>query len=243
MNLIVDVGNTLVKVAVFGKSGLTHKETAEKPGFETVLNSIFKAYPGINNAILSVVGSFSSGHISHIEKICPVLTVTPEMQLPFINKYATPQTLGVDRIALASAACTLYPDTNVLVIDAGSCVTYDFINTEGHYLGGAISPGITMRYKALHTFTEKLPLLATDVPKTITGNSTAASIHSGIIFGICFEIDGAIDRYKKEYKDLTVILTGGDAHFLRENIKNTIFANSNFLIEGLNCLLEFNKDK
>ena len=170
-----------------------------------------------------------------------VFYLNHETKIPFLNKYATPETLGVDRIALISAAAKQYPQQNVLVIDAGTCITYDFLSAENEYLGGAISPGIAMRYKSLHTFTEKLPLLDANNPKILTGNSTTASIHSGVVNGVLYEIDGIISEYRKNYNNLTVILTGGDTHFLRDSIKNDIFANSNFLLEGLNHILEYNK--
>ena len=161
--------------------------------------------------------------------------------LPFTNKYGSPVTLGTDRIALISAATLNFPNRNVLVIDAGSCITYDFINSENEYLGGGISPGLHMRYKALNSFTANLPELEPKLPDNIIGNNTASSIHGGVIYGVLYEIDGFIDVYKSNYDDLTIILTGGDADFLRDSLKNDIFANSNFLFEGLNLILEHNK--
>ncbi|MCW8981163.1 MAG: type III pantothenate kinase, partial [Altibacter sp.] len=110
------------------------------------------------------------------------------------------------------------------------------------YLGGAISPGIEMRYKAMHTFTAKLPLLDTSTPKKLIGDSTATSMHSGVIHGVLHEIEGFIQAYSEKFSDLTIILTGGDTQFLRDSLKNDIFANSNFLLEGLNYILELNKD-
>jgi type III pantothenate kinase len=171
-----------------------------------------------------------------------VFVISHKIKVPFTNDYLTPETLGYDRIALVSAAASQFPDKNVLVIDVGTCITYDFLNSEGHYKGGSISPGIDMRYKALNHFTEKLPLLDANTPQSLTGNSTQTSIHSGVINGVAFEIDGIIDAYKQENQDLTVILTGGNAHFLRDRLKNTIFANPNFLLEGLNFLLEQNQN-
>jgi type III pantothenate kinase len=160
--------------------------------------------------------------------------------MPFINSYATPKTLGVDRIALVSASVDQFPDNNVLIIDAGTCITYDFITDENVYLGGAISPGIRLRYKALNNLTANLPLLETNQPKSIIGDSTEESIHSGVVNGVIKEIDGLIEYYKENHQDLTVILTGGDANFLSNQLKNSIFANSNFLLEGLNFLLDYN---
>ncbi|NNK40613.1 MAG: type III pantothenate kinase, partial [Winogradskyella sp.] len=161
-------------------------------------------------------------------------------KLPFINKYETPKTLGVDRIALVSASVLHFPDQNVLIIDAGTCVTYDFITNDNNYIGGAISPGLSMRYRALNTFTAKLPLLNVQQPKSVVGKTTESSIHSGVVNGIVLEIDGVIDQYKEQFGDLTVILTGGDGKFLSNQLKNSIFANSNFLLQGLNYILQFN---
>jgi type III pantothenate kinase len=135
-----------------------------------------------------------------------------------------------------------YPDNNVLIIDAGTCITYDFITNKNEYLGGAISPGIRMRYKGLNNLTANLPLLETKSPEDIIGSSTNSSIHSGVVNGVVNEIDGFINAYKEKYSYLTVILTGGDANFLSEQLKSSIFANSNFLLEGLNYILEFNSN-
>ena len=163
--------------------------------------------------------------------------------LPFKNLYSTPKTLGIDRIALVCASVGEFPDNNVLIIDAGTCITYDFINSKNEYLGGAISPGVRMRYKAMHNQTANLPLLTTEVPKQIIGDSTANSMHSGVVNGVLNEIDGTISQYKEKYQDLTVILTGGDAKMLSKQLKSSIFANSNFLLEGLNFILQFNQHK
>ncbi|MCB0371513.1 MAG: type III pantothenate kinase, partial [Muricauda sp.] len=134
------------------------------------------------------------------------------------------------------------PRGNTLVIDAGTCITYDMVNDAGEYIGGAISPGVRMRYKAMNQQTAGLPLLEPAEILDIIGNSTESCMHSGVINGVACEVDGVIDQYLSRFQDLTVILTGGDAHFFAKRLKNTIFANSKFLLEGLNCLLEYNKD-
>ncbi len=242
MNLVVDVGNTLVKFAVFDKNTLLHKEICIISDFKKILDKTAQEFPQIQKAAIGIVGNFSTKNVERLKRLYTVYTITSETKVPFINAYKTPTTLGIDRIALATAAFNAYPNKDVLVIDVGTCITYDFMSAEGIYKGGAISPGINMRYKALHTFTERLPLLDINMPKDILGNSTATCIHSGVLFGVAFEIDGAIGRYREDIKDLTVILTGGNAHFLRDSLKNSIFANSNFLLEGLNYLLEFNQD-
>jgi type III pantothenate kinase len=240
MNLVIDVGNTLLKLAIFQNNELKFKKTCLKKDFLELLIEVFEAFPSTSKCIISSVGQLTEHQLLKLKQRVSVLELSHELSLPFDNRYSTPKTLGVDRIALVSAAARLYPKKNVLIIDAGSCITYDFISEDNTYLGGAISPGVEMRYKAMHTFTAKLPLLEASAPKMLEGNSTATSMHSGVIFGVLNEMEGFILAYLEKYNDLTVILTGGDAHFLRDSLKNDIFANSNFLLEGLNYILELN---
>ena len=240
MNLIVDVGNSYVKFAVFQQDKLVHKTNCELVDFNEAFKRILKDFSNLDKAIVSSVGKLEASQIDTLKNLLDVLLLDSEVNLPFKNFYKTPKTLGVDRIALVSAAAHQYPNANVLIIDAGSCITYDFINSNNEYLGGSISLGIRLRYKALHNLTANLPLLDFDVPKDITGSSTADAIHSGVFHGVLKEMDGIIDAYRKKYPDLTVILTGGDTNFLSNQLKNSIFANSNFLLEGLNFILEYN---
>lgn len=240
MNLIVDVGNTLVKIAVFQDDKLIEKQSVVISGFEALQKKFFEKYPNIKKSILSSVGNLPNEVIEILKMHCKVLVLDASLKLPFKNCYATPHTLGVDRIALVAASVHNNSHQNVLIVDAGSCITYDFITNENNYLGGAISPGIRLRYKSLHLLTANLPLLETEMPASIVGDTTAAAIHSGVVIGIIKEIDGVIDDYREKYSDLTVILTGGDAIFLSKRLKNSIFANSNFLLEGLNFILEYN---
>ncbi|MFT4612145.1 MAG: type III pantothenate kinase [Glaciecola sp.] len=240
MNLIIDVGNTFVKFAVFNKAKLKDKFVGKITDFEIIIEDVLKTYPKINQAIVSSVGKLKTSHIEILKSEVKVLELSHKLKLPFENLYATPKTLGVDRIALVSASVQQFPENNVLVIDAGTCITYDFINVNNEYLGGAISPGIRLRYKALNNLTANLPLLDTKLPEDILGGSTQNSIHSGVVFGVLKEIDGVIAEYGEKYSDLTIILTGGDTKFLANQLKNSIFANSNFLLEGLNFILEYN---
>jgi len=122
-------------------------------------------------------------------------------------------------------------------------MTYDFTESQNHYLGGAISPGLQLRYNAMHNVTAKLPLLYPEMPDTFIGNTTAGAMHSGVVNGVLYEIEGFVERYREQYQALTIILTGGDAEFLAKRLKNTIFANSNFLLEGLNLLYLYNDHK
>ncbi|MUU78828.1 type III pantothenate kinase [Winogradskyella endarachnes] len=240
MNLIVDVGNTYVKFAVFKNRNLLHKLSFKLTEFKNQYNNLKKEYPKIEKAIISSVGLLSKQEVELIRLDFPVVELSSETNLPFENLYATPKTLGVDRIALVSASVDQFSDRNVLIIDAGTCITYDFINKKNQYLGGAISPGLRLRYKTLNNLTANLPLLETQMPESLIGNSTDTSIHSGVVNGVVKELDGIIDEYLMNYSDLTIILTGGDTKFLLNQLKNTIFANSDFLLEGLNFILEYN---
>lgn len=240
MNLIVDVGNTFVKFAIYKNADLIHKISFELSEFKKQYQALKTEFPNIKSAIISSVGRLSKSQIEIIKEDIDVIELSYKTKLPFKNSYKTPKTLGVDRIALVSASVNQFPDKNVLIIDAGTCITYDFITDKNDYLGGAISPGIRLRYKSLNNLTANLPLLDTNQPKTIIGNSTESSIHSGVVFGVIKEIDGVVDQYQLKYPDLTVILTGGDAKFLSNQLKNSIFANSNFLLGGLNFILDFN---
>lgn len=241
MNLIVDIGNTFIKLAVFNKNELVYKVVCENQAFPVALCDLSQQFLSISHCIVSAVGEFSAAYVVLLSEKYTLIELTSKTSVPFENDYATPLTLGVDRIALTSAAALKFPKENVLVIDAGSCITYDFLTNENHYKGGAISPGIEMRYKAMHHFTAGLPLLDKEIPENFIGNTTGGSLHSGVVYGVIGEIEGAINRYKNEYPDLTVILTGGDTDFLRDSIKIGIFANSNFLLEGLHFILEHNK--
>ncbi|MFT6369407.1 MAG: type III pantothenate kinase [Maribacter sp.] len=241
MNLVVDIGNTCIKFAVFKKKELLFDEYFEPSFFLEKVKLVFEAYPEIRNAIIASVGKSDKKAFEVLSLFCKVHILTSKSKVPFKNSYATPNTLGIDRIALATAAFYHNQGGNTLVIDTGTCITYDIINDFNEYLGGAISPGISMRYKAMHYQTEKLPLLEKEEPMDFIGNSTNNGMHSGVVYGVLLEIEGIISKYNQRFKHLTVILTGGDSHFLSKRLKNTIFADSKFLLKGLNYLLEYNK--
>lgn len=242
MNLILDIGNTRVKTAVFEKDTLINLYIFDKNVIVSEIKKIIRNHQ-IKAAILSSVSIISKKKIDKLKNIIPFLSVSSELETPFKNLYSTPKTLGVDRIALVFGAAIKYPLKNVLIIDAGTCITFDFLNKENEYLGGAISLGIEMRYKSLHHFTSKLPLLKTEKPLNFIGNSTKQSINSGVVNGVIQEIEGVIKQYENKFLDLTIVLTGGDTNFLSKQLKSSIFANQNFLLEGLNQILIFNKNK
>ncbi|AVR44328.1 type III pantothenate kinase [Christiangramia fulva] len=241
MNLVIDVGNTAVKMAVFQNDKLLKKEVFPADQFSKKFFQIKDSYPQIKEAIISSVSHENSEMLRMIRESFPLLEFDQNVSLPFENKYTTPNTLGKDRLALVAAAVKLYPAKNVLIIDSGTCITYDIKTSEEVYLGGAIAPGLTMRFKSLHKFTANLPLITPKPENPLIGNSTATSILSGIINGLEMELKGMLDAYRSEFEDLTIIFTGGDSEFLSLPLKNSIFANSNFLLEGLNFILEFNK--
>jgi len=241
MNLIVDVGNTSIKLAVFENRDLLYKISCEQSEFKENIKKISDEYPNIDHTIVSSVGNFKKKALSELKKKYKVHNLSSRSNLPFKNNYKTPETLGVDRMALVSAASLNFNDKNVLIIDAGSCITYDLKNAKNEYLGGAISPGMMMRYKALNKFTEGLPKLDKKTINNVVGDTTQSSIHLGVENGLLNEIEGFIALYRAKFDDLTIILTGGDADYLLDRLKNDIFANSNFLLEGLNYILEKNK--
>lgn len=240
MNLIIDVGNTLAKVAVFQNDELVKKEGVEKECLEKKISEIFEEFPEIDAVVTSKVSKAVFSWPSNLQKKAKFIDLDAVTILPFENLYATPSTLGNDRKALVAAAAKNYPHRNVLVIDAGTCITYDFKNAKNQYLGGGISPGLKMRFKALNSFTANLPIVEQQEDLKLIGDSTLTSINSGVVFGFLKEIDGIIEEYASHYDEMLTIITGGDAQFLSINLKNSIFANSNFLLEGLNYILEFN---
>ena len=241
MNLIIDVGNTFLKLAVFeGETILRTKKIAAKD-LEAVLNEFEIDFPEVAHAIVSSVANLSSDHKKAVTKRYKTHFLSHSSKIPFKNNYKSPTTLGVDRMALVSGARYMYTNQNVLVIDAGSCITYDFIDKDGVYYGGAIAPGLEMRYKSLEHFTAKLPLIEHEPQEDLIGTDTKTSILSGIQHGIVSEVDGIITRYLHRTPHLTVILTGGDMQFLSKRLKNSIFANPKLLLVGLNYILELNK--
>lgn len=243
MLLAIDIGNTRIKCAVFEQHTIIQCFVFNKENADENFKKILKLYPKITYGITSSVGKIEERVIKNLAKEITLEIINHQTKVPFLNLYATPTTLGIDRIVLAVGATLKFPAQNRLVIDAGTCITYDFIDSKNNYLGGAISPGVSLRLKSLHTFTAKLPLLDVAYPENFIGHSTQESILSGVIHGVFHEINGFIDQYSDKYEDLTIILTGGDAIFLAKNIKNTIFANSNFLLESLNELFIYAKNQ
>ena len=239
MNLVIDIGNTLTKLALFEGSRLI-KLISQPMISEDELKGILKQYqPG--SAIISSVREQDS-IIGILEDGLSVIKLTVDTAVPIRNNYQTPWTLGSDRLAAAVAAHHTYGGKNVLVITCGSCITYDLVNRRGSYEGGAISPGMQMRFQAMNTFTGRLPLVTYQEDIPVVGQTTTASLQSGAVNGMASEIDGMIERYKEEYPDLIVILSGGDMIYFAKRLKNNIFALPNIVLEGLNIILNFNEN-
>ena len=244
MNLTIDIGNTRIKTAVFEGKNLLEVKAFDKSAFEEGMRGLFNRNPNIRQAIISSVAEASSDYESVLTDHVRVFHLDQNLSLNFSSKYDDASKLGADRKALIAAAVTIYPAQDVLVIDMGSCVTYDLVDRSGLHHGGGISPGWQMRLNAMHTFTGRLPQLSTleytIEKKEVTGMNTHQAMFNSTFFGLIAEIDKRIEYYKSEFPDLTVILTGGDAQSFSVRLKNRIFAHSNFLLEGLNALLEHN---
>jgi type III pantothenate kinase len=235
MNLVVDYGNSAAKVGIFD-----HETLVENVSFPT-LDALqkFIVHANADNMIVSSVKEDPQHILSH-SKAKQKFVLSPDLPLPIKNKYATPKTLGMDRIASACGAYQLFPNENALAIDAGTCITYEFLDKDGNYRGGGISPGMSMRFKAVHTFTAKLPLISPKENVSLIGDSTETSIQSGVINGLLAEIEGIIGRYQKEFGAVRVILCGGDARFFENQLKASIFASPELVLIGLNSILNYN---
>ena len=238
MKLVIDIGNTNIKLALFDDkraikfSNIYNCNLKEIQAFVdkvVVKSSIISSVRDLNSDILRIASYFNAIIFSY------------ETPVPIINNYKSPDTLGNDRLAAVVGAAFLYPEKDILVFDAGTCLTIDFINFKNEYIGGRISPGIQMRFKALNTFTDKLPLIYKEKNSNIIGKDTNSSIISGVQMGILAEVELIISEYKLQNPDIICIVTGGDCFFFEKALKNSIFANPNLVLIGLNEILDYNE--
>ncbi len=236
--LAIDIGNTRIKAGVFEGDELIDVKAIDYASINE-LHDVAETY-GVKRAIVSSVSLDAAAVVKVLRAIPAVLTVDAQTVIPFKNAYSTPETLGVDRIAAIAAACVRNPGVNSLVIDCGTCITYDFIDSTATYLGGAISPGINLRLKAMNDYTDRLPLPDFRIPETFVGNSTENALLSGVFFGVLSEIDGAIDHYRQQFGSIKTIICGGDALLFEKHLKNNIFAAPDLVLEGLNQILQIN---
>ena len=244
MNLVLDLGNSYGKIAV-----CDHKRVVEAATYEKITSreiSYFNIrYDGIEGAIISSVVNYSREIIDYLgNQYGTCVELNHSTPIPLKNRYRTPDTLGYDRIAAAVGAYTIYPGRNVLVIDAGTAITYDIVTSRGEYLGGNISQGVEIRFKSLNKHTNRLPHLERplEIPPLV-GGSTSEAIQSGVINGLLFEMDGFIRALSKNYPKLQVVLTGGDAKYFAGKLKSTIFVDPNLNLIGLNRILEHNAER
>ncbi|MDX5320066.1 MAG: type III pantothenate kinase [Bacteroidota bacterium] len=231
INGIIDIGNSSVKFGVFENHQLM-KSGKCAFGDWTPIQELAKAYPDAQWMMSTVQEAPSTSELGIQYQLLDV-----RERLPVTIAYATPSTLGKDRIAAVCGAWSLFPGIPCLVIDAGTCITFDFIDAQGVYHGGSISPGLHMRLKAMHQFTGKLPELSWEEPEGFIGNSTQTSMLQGVKQGLIGEVLHQVELYKKEYSGLKVLITGGDAPFFEKNLKIDIFAAPNLVLIGLNTLL------
>ena len=240
MNLVVDIGNTRTKVAVFDEETLVYHQVYDLTLKSDDIAEIANHYP-IGRAIVSQVGAALD--YDKLFGCIPYKVLSSKLKLPIQNLYKTPTTLGADRLAASVGATALFPNQNNLVIDMGTCITLDFVSSHNEYLGGAIMPGISMKFKALHTFTDKLPLLSIDNVDSvgIVGDDTWSSIFTGIINGTTMELEGFVERYVEKFGKMNIIFTGGDAIYFEKRVKFPNFADSNLLLVGLNKILNTNE--
>jgi type III pantothenate kinase len=239
VNVTIDIGNTVTKIAVFNKNKLTEIFYDQNGSLEN-LPEICNNYC-IENGIVATVKDIGTNIRKQIEKcLSPILWLTHETKLPVANLYKTPETLGYDRIAAVVGANDMFPGKNILVIDAGTAITYEFVDAKNQYQGGNISPGLQMRFKALHHCTERLPLIQREGEVALVSKSTETAIRSGVVKGIEYEIMGYISAFKEEYPDLLVFLTGGDSFSFDTRLKNIIFADKFLVLKGLNRILNYN---
>ncbi|MES2779844.1 MAG: type III pantothenate kinase [Bacteroidota bacterium] len=236
--LVVDIGNTRSKAAIFEDKRLLSEVIVFTDDLQPVQSLIEKYQP--THSIWGSVAKESEALITLLQQQTITLKLSPEIIFPFQNEYATPHTLGMDRAAGVAGAMQLFPAQHCLVIDAGTCITFDFVTKDKRYLGGAISPGLRMRLKAMHTFTQKLPDLSFEQPDNYIGSSTKGSMLSGAYFGLLGEINDTIARYEEQFGEVQVVLCGGDAALFDKRTKKSIFAAPDLVLHGLFKILQLN---
>lgn len=240
MDLIIDIGNTRMKAAVCREYEMLETRAVDGPDPELV-EELLASHKDISRAILSSVRNDNREIAELLLKHKKRLVVLDQnTALPISVGYRSPETLGKDRIAAIVGAYTIFPKSNVLVIDLGTAITIDFIDYNGYYEGGNISPGVRMRFRALHEQTDRLPLMEPEREFLIAGRDTGEAIVSGVQNGILNELNGYLEQYKKRYPDLKTVMTGGDAVFFVNKLKNSIFVDQNLIFKGLERILDYN---
>ena len=243
INLVIDIGNSRTKIALFNQHDLMFNVPIDCLTVDH-LKILKDEHPQLNKAILSSVKSvdpeiirFLSGNFQFF------IELDDQTELPIENLYETPETLGKDRLAAAVGANELFPDQNLLIIDAGTAITYDLVSEKNQFIGGNISPGLEMRFKALNHFTGKLPLISYSDEFQPIGRNTTDAIRAGVQNGILYEMAQTIDLFNRNYQNLHIIMTGGDSNFFDKKLNYSIFVHFNLTLIGLNRILEHNAKK
>jgi type III pantothenate kinase len=236
--LCFDFGNTRLKVAVFTENGFQEQIVLEN-GQPDTISQLLQAWKPVKTILSSVIH-----HDPQIEKILAEKSkfhlLGPGSKINFTTPVGKPETIGADRLALIAAAVNLYPHQHNLVISLGTCITFNFVNNQHEFLGGSISPGMQMRFKAMHEQTALLPLITPSSEFTLVGYDTKTNLLSGVILGISAEIDGIIAAYEAKYANFNVLLTGGDICYFAPHLKKRIFADQNLIFKGLYAICETN---
>jgi len=239
VNLTIDIGNTRTKVATFEGSDFVAEEKVEDISAQHLRDMVSRCRPE-RIAYCSVAAEDSDIEVALRDLPCPVLHVSGQTPAPVEVGYRTPQTLGADRLAAVVGAATLRPNTDLLVIDAGTCITYDLIEGSGLYIGGNISPGVEMRFEALHARTARLPHIIAEGDVPDLGYDTETAIRAGVMRGIGYELQGCIRHWLKRYPRLHIFLTGGDRFAFSEAVRQNLLTDSHLVARGLNRLLQYN---
>lgn len=241
---MIDIGNSVAKVAAVDKGHIIYSFKTENLTPD-VLEEVLASRKGMDRAIVCSVRGYEDGCAAEVAaflkgRLDNVIELDQSVEVPLENRYATPQTLGCDRMAAAVGAATMFPGCNALVVDFGTAITIDMVTARGEYLGGNISPGATTRFKSLNAFTGTLPLRDLTGDVSLLGDSTAGAIESGVVNGILYEIEGYIRDVTARFGSLQVIFTGGDGNFFAKRLKNPIFVTCDLVIYGLDRILEYN---
>ncbi|MCR5849838.1 MAG: type III pantothenate kinase [Bacteroidaceae bacterium] len=241
MKLIIDIGNTVVKMVAF--RGDEPVEEIRLEGGEISGIDAFVDKYNFRSGIVGTVRDLTPTETEALDRLpFPMLRFSPDIPVPITNRYRTPETLGSDRLAAVIGASSLKPGKDLLIIDAGTCITYEVIDARGNYWGGNIAPGMQMRLKALHEFTARLPLVEAEGEVPGIGYNTETAIRSGVLRGMKYEIEGYIKSMRSKFPHLLVFLTGGDHINFDTNIKNIIFSDKYIVPRGLNKILDFNEE-
>jgi type III pantothenate kinase len=245
ISIAIDLGNTNQKVALYNGDLNVATGIFARLSPAILQNFIDQHSPNSGpptSAILATVVDIQGELLQYLKTNYHFIQLKAGLPLPIEIEYKTPQTLGSDRIAAAVAASNRAGACASLSITAGSCIIYDFVDQHKVYHGGAISPGLEMRMKALNTFSKKLPLVTAQPFDDLIGRTTNESILSGVLNGIAHEIDGFIDNFRQKYPEIIVFMSGGDLNYFDKRLKNNIFAVPNLVLEGLNKIILFNEN-